>query len=415
MEQLTISSTLIYISLFIGTYFEVFLLITFFEHRGTLKDENKSMNKSLASFPSVSIIIPCFNEESTVDGTIRSLLGMNYPTDKLKIIIVDDGSTDNTWQYIQMHAGHPQIEIYQKRNGGKYTALNYGIKKSKSDLIGCLDADSYVDKDTLRRIVRYFEKPKVMAVTPAIKIYKPKTFVQHMQNIEYPLSIMVKKILSYLNALYVTPGPFTIFRKDVFKKIGPFRHAHNTEDMEMAMRMHINHLKIENCHKGFVYTVGPSTLKKLYKQRVRWTHGFLENIIDYKKVLFNKKYGHVAFLSLPFSTASLFGVVMLVLFILWDVGKNIIDLFTRIYLGGFGFHPHFDLSFVYISTKTNLFITIALMSMTLILLLNGRKLTEEKIFSRKMLYFLFVYPFVAPLWIMRSVFNTTFRKKTSWR
>ena len=415
METLTFQSILIYISLFLATYFEVFLMITLFEHTTKLRKENASMDNDPIKYLSATIIVPCFNEQKTVEGTVNSLLSMNYPHEKLNIIIVDDGSTDNTWQYIQKFKNHPQIKIFKKKNGGKYTALNYGIKRADTDIIGCLDADSYVEKNALRRMVRYFENPTIMAVTPAIKIYKPKNIIQHIQYIEYPLSVMVKKILSYLNALYVTPGPFTFFRQSVFQKIGPFRHAHNTEDMEMAMRMHVNNLKIDNCHKSFVYTVCPSTLKTLYKQRVRWTHGFLENVIDYKKVLFNKKYGHVAFLTLPFTIASLGSAMLIVGLILWNFEGRIHQFITRLITTGLHFHFHFDPSLIYISTKTNLFISIVLLSMTIILLLSGRKLAEEKILSPKILYFFLIYPFIAPFWIGRSVFNTAMRKKTSWR
>jgi cellulose synthase/poly-beta-1,6-N-acetylglucosamine synthase-like glycosyltransferase len=227
---------------------------------------------------------------------------------------------------------------------------------------------------------------------------------------------MVKKILSYLNALYVTPGPFTIFRRSIFKKIGPFRHAHNTEDMEMAMRMHINHLQIENCHKGFVYTVGPSTLKKLYKQRVRWTHGFLENIIDYKHVFFKKRYGHVAFITLPFTVASLASVVMIVLFILWNVGSKIYEYIVKILTVGFHFNlSNIDFSLIYINTQSSLFISAILLIITIFLMLGGRRITEEKLLTKRIIYFFVFYPFIAPFWVGRSIFNTALRKKTSWR
>ena len=390
-------------------------MITLFENKKKLKQENTSMNDEPAKFPSTTIIIPCFNEESTVDGTIKSLLSMNYPKEKFNITIVDDGSTDKTWEYIQRYANHPQIDIYKKENGGKYTALNYGIAKSKADLIGCLDADSFVDKDALRRIVRYFENPEAMAVTPAIKIFKPKSMVQYLQYIEYQLGIMIKKILSYIGAIHVTPGPFTIFRREVFQKIGPFKHAHNTEDMEIAMRMQKNHLKIENCHKAFIYTVGPRTLKTLYKQRVRWTHGFIENAIDYKAIFFKREYGHVAFLTLPFSVASLASVVGVVSLAIWNIIERIYDFFARIAV--IGFHPHFNLnlSFIYINTQTSLFIGFVLISMTITLLILGRKISEEKTISKEIIYFLVLYPLMAPLWIGKSVYNTVFKRKTSWR
>lgn len=415
MQFPDIQTILIYCSLFLATYFEVFLMVTLLGNNKKLRHENVTMNDEPASFPTVTIVIPCFNEESTVDGTIKSLLSMNYPKDKFNITIVDDGSTDNTWQYIQRYANNPQIDIYRKENGGKYTALNYGIEHSKADLIGCLDADSFVDKDTLRRIVRYFADTKIMAVTPAIKIFKPKTLIQGMQYIEYQLGITVKKLFSYLSAIHVTPGPFTIFRREVFQKIGPFRHAHNTEDMEIAMRMHKNHLRIENCHKAFVYTVGPRTIKALYKQRVRWTHGFLENLIDYKSILFKKEYGHIAFFTLPFSLASITSVIGVVCLTIWSVGVRIYDFFYSITV--VGFHPHFRFkwSFIYFNTKTSLFIALILFSMTMILLLIGRKISEEKAISREIIYFLIVYPFIAPLWIGKSVYNTVFSKKSTWR
>lgn len=390
-------------------------MVTLLENNKKLRQENLSIDDEPTSFPAVTIVIPCFNEEATVDGTIKSLLEMNYPKNKFNIIIVDDGSTDKTWQYIQKYADNPQIEIYKKENGGKYTALNYGIEHSKADLVGCLDADSYVDKDTLRRIVRYFQDPKIMAVTPAIKIFKPKTMVQAMQYVEYQLGIMVKKLLSYLSAVHVTPGPFTIFRREVFKRIGPFRHAHNTEDMEIAMRMHKNHLKIENCHKAFVYTVGPNTLRKLYKQRVRWTYGFLKNAIDYRSILFKREYGHIAFFTLPFSVASLASVISVVCFTIWGVGEKIYSFFAKIAV--VGFHPklRFDLSFIYVNTEMSLFIGIILLSMTMFLLIKGRKISEEKMLSKEIIYFLLIYPFIAPLWIGKSVYNTVFSRETKWR
>jgi cellulose synthase/poly-beta-1,6-N-acetylglucosamine synthase-like glycosyltransferase len=415
MTFATFETFLIYCSLFLATFFEVFLMITLLENNKKLRRENVSMDDEPTVFPTTTIVIPCFNEESTVDGTIQSLLNMDYPHGRFNIIVVDDGSTDKTWQYIQRYSDHPQIKIFQKENGGKYTALNYGIERSKSDLVGCLDADSYVDKETLRRIVRYFKDPTIMAVTPAIKIFKPKNLIQAIQYIEYQLGIMLKKLLSYLNAVHVTPGPFTIFRRDIFKRIGLFRHAHNTEDMEIAMRMHKNHLKIENCHKAFVYTVGPNTLKKLYKQRVRWTHGFLKNAIDYKSLLFKREYGNIAFFTIPFSVASLASVISVVCLTIWSISQRIYEYFLRVAVVGFHPHFHFDFSFIYINTRTSLFVAIVLLSMTMTLLVAGRKISEEKMLSREIIYFLLIYPFIAPLWIGRSVFNTVFSRKSSWR
>ena len=254
-----------------------------------------------------------------------------------------------------------------------------------------------------------------MAVTPAIKIFKPKSFIQCAQYIEYQLGIMIKKIFCYLNAIHVTPGPFTIFRREVFQKIGMFKHAHNTEDMEIALRMHKNHLKIENCHKAYIYTVGPNTIKKLYKQRVRWTHGFIENAIDYKALFFKKEYGNIAFFTLPFAAVSIMTVIGTICLTVWNVVERIYNFILRIMTIGFHFNFHFDPSFIYFSTKTSLFVGLTVIALMLTLLVIGRKISDEKLFSKEIIYFIIIYPFIAPLWVGKSVYNTIFGKKTKWR
>ena len=292
------SNLIIYIFLFASLYFEVFLMITYIEKRKTIKTEYlERKNKNL---PSVDIIVPCFNESTTIINTINSILDLDYPKDKFKIIVVDDGSEDNSSKVLEIFKDNPQIKIHRKENGGKYTALNFGIENSKADLFGCLDADSFVDKNALKNMIPYFENQKIMAVVPSIKIYKPGNVLQKIQKVEYDWGILMRKILTYLNALHVTPGPFTIFRKKIFKKIGNYKHAYHTEDLEMALRMQKHNYKIANSHRSIVYTVAPKTIKTLYKQRRRWTYGFLKNVIDYKHMFFNREYGNLGFFILPF-------------------------------------------------------------------------------------------------------------------
>src|ERR1051325_5578804 len=128
----------IYAALFLALFFEVFLLISFLEKRPASR--TAALPKR---YPSTTIIVPCWNEERTIGGTLDSLLALDYPQDKLTIMVVDDGSKDNTGavaaQYAQMHPG--RIEYHYKENGGKWTALNYGLERTQAELVGCLDAD----------------------------------------------------------------------------------------------------------------------------------------------------------------------------------------------------------------------------------------------------------------------------------
>ena len=117
--MLDIIHLITYLFLFASLNFEVFLLITYFENRFDIKKENSDLDISPAKYPTVTIIVPCWNEEKTVSKTVHSILNLDYPKNKLKIMVVDDGSTDNTWQIIQKFKSNPQIELYTKNNGGK--------------------------------------------------------------------------------------------------------------------------------------------------------------------------------------------------------------------------------------------------------------------------------------------------------
>jgi cellulose synthase/poly-beta-1,6-N-acetylglucosamine synthase-like glycosyltransferase len=412
----SLSTAITYIFLFTSVYFEVFLLITLFETRKSIEQEAKE-SYELAVYPSTTIIIPCWNEQNTIGGTVDSLLALDYPKDKLKLIIVDDGSKDNTWNVIQQYKGNPQISIYQKENGGKYTALNFALARTTTELVGCLDADSFVDSQALKKIVKRFENPEVMAVTPAIRIHNAKTPIQFLQYVEYNLGILLKKLYSSLNAIHVTPGPFSIFRKKVFDDLGPYRHAHNTEDMELALRMHANHYKIENCHTAWVYTVGPKTVKALYKQRVRWTHGFLENAIDYRHLFLRRKYGNLGMFTLPAAVISIVGFLVLFSMTLFRLAGSFQQKIQEWYTIGFHLRaPHLSFSWFYFNTRGTFLISLMLFCLTIYLIVVSKKIVENNTrFGKDLVLFVVLYPIISPFWMVKSVYNTAFSRKSSWR
>jgi len=416
----SIETALLYFFLFVSLYLEIFLLATYFGRRTDIKKEGISCPDTLKEYPSVTIVVPCYNEEKTVQKTVDSLLAIDYPREKLGIFVIDDGSKDSTWNVIQKYRDNPQVTIHRKENGGKYTALNYGIEHSTTDFIGCLDADSLVDAKTLKKIMKRFEEdPVAMAVTPAIRIYKPSTIVQFIQSTEYTFTILIKKIMAFLGAIYVTPGPFTIFKRDVFKRIGMFRDAHNTEDMEIAFRMQAHHLKIENVHNAWVYTVGPNTIKKLYKQRLRWTHGFIENAKDYRHLFFKREYGNLGFLTLPITAILIVGVVTSVFIFVKQLATFLFYKFLHVKTVGLASVAtiSFDrFNWFYINTKLSILLAVAIFVLMLTIILTAHRIVTGRARPTKsLLYFLVVYPFISPLWVLKSVYNTIFSKKTSWR
>ncbi len=409
-----VNNYIVYVFLFISLYFEVFLLITFFEVKEKEK-RNSRVLKTINKFPSVSVIVPVWNEEKTILKTIFSILKLNYPKDKLSVYIVDDGSTDNTWKVVQRFKNNKQITLLKKENGGKHTALNYALNHIDTDLVGCLDADSFVHPEALKRIVLEFENKELMAVTPSIVLHEPKGILQMVQKAEYMFGIFLRKIFYHLNAIYITPGPFSIFRRDVFRKIGEYRYAHSTEDMEMAMRMQKNGMKIGNVSNAFVYTVGPTNLKTLYKQRLRWVYGFLKNAIDYRDMFFKPQYGHLSMAVLP---AAGFSVVSTMYFfgtmILSFVDSLIIKI-REIYTVGIYF-GEFTFDFFYFNTDVIVFVSAIAIIGTIFIIVNSRIMAEEKNkIGLDSIAFLALYAFIAPLWMSRAIYNVVFAKKTKWR
>ena len=410
-------SVFLYLSLFISLFFEVFLLITYLEVREEIKREDEMVARGPKSFPSVSVIVPCFNEEETVVATVKSLLHLKYPRGRLSLILVDDGSTDGTWKALQKFRKHSQIKILRKKNGGKHTAVNLALENVATDLVGCLDADSFVTREALRKIVPYFDDTTVMAVTPSIKIHEPKGMLEHIQKTEYSWSIFLSRMLSSLGALYVTPGPFSIFRTRVFHELGSYRQAYMTEDMEMAMRMQKHHYKIVNSHGAHVYTVAPKKLGALVKQRVRWSYGFLNNAIDYRAVFFNKKYGHFGMFIMPIATLSAVTSLAMVSRVLLSFLSKLAHSLTRFQAVGFGGKfslPSFD--WYFINTGVLPIIVITALALTLLILFFAVRLADGRFkFSRGLFYYLFLYIFLTPLWLTQSLFKTIFRRQISWR
>jgi cellulose synthase/poly-beta-1,6-N-acetylglucosamine synthase-like glycosyltransferase len=416
----SILNVIFYILVFSSVYVQVFFFVTFLENRKKIVIRNGKIQ--LQNYPAVTIAVPCWNEEKTIGKTIHSLLNLNYPKDKIKIFLIDDGSTDGTLNEINKFNGYPNITIFHKKNGGKYTALNLALSNLETDFFGGLDADSFADPESLVRIMSYFEQdPLAMAVAPSVVVSHPKNIIQNAQKAEYHMGIYFKKMLGFFNAINVTPGPLTIFRKKVFDDLGPYRHGHSTEDMEIAYRMQKNGYNIEHCNDAFVYTSTPTSVRKLYRQRTRWIYGFINNTIDYREVLFRKKYGNFATFTLPMGILSIFSVSYLFGRIIYNLGDFLYKKISAFYSTGFHFGnnpgsllPHFDMFFI--NTQSFVFLVFFVYFFIIFSMVFGRRMTEGKWgFSFDMLCFLPIFSIIAPFWLMKAVLNTLLQRKPSWR
>lgn len=405
---------LFYAFSFVSLYVQVFFLYVFLQKRKDLLVRTEKIE--LPDYPGVTITIPAYNESHNIEKTVKSLLELDYPMDKLFINIVDDGSTDDTWQIMQQYKDVPNIKLFTKENGGKFSANNLGLENSHTPFVGCLDSDSMVHPQSLKRIMTYFFSPDVMAVAPTIVTHEPKTIVQRAQAVEYDFSIFVKKMLAFVDAIHVTPGPFSIFRKAVFDKIGPYRHAYMTEDQEIALRMKQNHMKIEHAPDAYVYTIAPPTVGGLYRQRIRWLYGFFKNVFDYRHLLFRRQYGNIGFITLPSGIVSALSVVFLFLFTIYNIVNYLYVKYLSVSATGQVFKiPSAGFDWFYVPTNAILFLTILVYLAVFNSLFIGQKIKQGKIkLSINIILFFFIYSIVAPFWLMKALYNAIRSYEASW-
>jgi poly-beta-1,6-N-acetyl-D-glucosamine synthase len=307
----------------ISTIFPIFHIVnSVFNHRKKpyyQKSEIKLSEKPL------TILVPCYNEESIIKTTILGIEGLNYKN--YQYILINDGSTDNTFEAmdemldLEIHKikpnnsdlvfstlkgiyrskKDPRILVIDKFNGGKADSLNAGITYADSDLVITLDADSILDEKALHVINRAFEDPNLIAAGGTVNVLqgrrlrkgmlKPTLKVKSIvkfQIAEYFRGFFIYKAsLAKVDALSIISGAFGIFKKDILIKVGGYRKTVG-EDIDITLKVQHykskkNGLKVAYLPEAICYTEVPETWKGLYNQRIRWQKAFIDCTVLYLK------------------------------------------------------------------------------------------------------------------------------------
>ncbi len=391
---------LVWMVYLLSLYFTIYFFLLLIDEK-EVKRENKVVTEKgeydlKDSFPDFSIIIPAYNEEETIKPTVESVFKLDYPKDKLNVICVNDGSTDNTLKVLNELKEKYPITIHDQENQGKYMAMNNGLEYVDSPFFACLDADSFVKEDTLKKILFDFDSERVACSLPAMKVDNPKNTLEIMQWIEYLVNIFYKKLLEKVNCIHVAPGPFSVYRTDVVKKAGGFREAHLTEDLEMAFRLQDHNYELRQSTEAEVLTKAPSTIKAFYKQRVRWYFGTIMNVIDYRHFFFNPKYGDFGFFFFPMvaltGILTLLGAILLIYTTTERFSRHIKDLFLTRFDVFTLFEWNFNFSLLDLNYRI-LFSTLALLFFAIILIYHTMKnLRENPIkYKHKSIFVFFIY------------------------
>ncbi|MBS3171012.1 glycosyltransferase family 2 protein [Candidatus Woesearchaeota archaeon] len=410
-------SLVVYVSSFIGLFAAIFYAINLYYYYKKYKYK-ESEDKT------VSIIIPAYNEEKSIEKTILSALAIDYPKNKLEIIVVDDGSRDRTYEIAKKFESFkdPKLKVLKKKNGGKGSALNLGINNSKADIIFTMDADTFVNPSTVKRMISFFDNKLVAAVTPSMGVYKPKSLWQKIQHIEYALGVFLRKAFAVIDSMHVTPGAFSAYRRNFFKKYGGFDEKNITEDLEIALRIQSKKLRIENVPEAIVYTSAPKTFNELLVQRRRWYSGLIKNLWNYRN-LFGINKGPLGILVLPLALMTMFVPTILTVYVVIKRLIKIKNDLDYLVIINYKFGSIFELnSYVFEKYLFSLFsqplflLSILFISILALYLFFSNKnkldLTNAKL---NFVFFLSFYLLLSALWWIISFFYVITNRKIIWR
>jgi cellulose synthase/poly-beta-1,6-N-acetylglucosamine synthase-like glycosyltransferase len=294
----------------------------------------------------ISLVVPAYNESSSIITSVKAMLQLEYPD--FELIVVNDGSRDDTLQKLIDEFGmRPFPEAYRARvdcsevkgiyrstrfsnlrvvdkvNGGsKADASNAGINACRYPLVCIVDADSILQPDSLRRVVRPFlEDPTTVAVGGTVRIANgclvrqgflekvglPRNYLALVQVVEYLRAFLFGRMgWSPINALLIISGAFGVFHKETLVEVGGFNPNAVGEDMELILRMH---RKMKESGRPYritfipdpvCWTDAPENLRDLKSQRVRWQHGLGQALMLNRSLIFNPKGGAVSWVAIPF-------------------------------------------------------------------------------------------------------------------
>lgn len=352
--------------------------------------------------PKISVIVPAYNEEKNLERCVLSVINSAYPKDRIEIIIVDDGSTDRTYKVArEIRRKYPNIvRVCRKKNSGKADSVNLGIEKATGEIIATLDADSYITPSAIERMLPYFKEDGVMAVTAAVKASNKEGILEKLQAVEYIYTLFSRKVMEFIDAIYVTPGPFSMFRAELFRKIGGFDRDNILEDQEMAMRIQSYNYKIRSSLDADVYTEVPKTFGSLLRQRIRWHRGGLRNSYKYLHLI-SPKYGDMGLIVLPIGFLSILAIFAVFF----------VTAYGRLYSMPLPITEHFIL----LAITPSIIVGLMLLALNLVWIYFGLKVfRNEKIDMPMVLVYIFSYAYLISLFWISAIAKELRFEKPRW-
>ena len=250
-------------------------------------------------FLKMSIIIPAYNEEVTIASCIKSMLSLNYPS--YEVIVIDDGSSDNTFREASKYS-EKGVKVIRQKNTGKPGAINTGIQNSSGEVVITVDADSKLHPDALTWICRRFSSnPRLGAVAGNVKIDKPTGLLKTLQSLEYTTSINLgRKSQSMLHCVMIVPGAIAALKTSVLREVGYFPSDTFAEDFDITMKILRAGYHVEYESHAIAFTQAPESVEDFLKQRRRWYRGMTQVLSKYQGMYLNPRYGAAGIFGVPY-------------------------------------------------------------------------------------------------------------------
>ncbi|MCB4791889.1 MAG: glycosyltransferase family 2 protein [Elusimicrobia bacterium] len=277
-----IACFLVYSIAIIPGYIYMFLALS-------LLADHRPQTKYCSEYPGLTILIPDYNESNKIVDTVESIQKNGYEG-PLEIIVVDDGSTDRTSLIL---TALPGIKVLNNNHKGKAEALNAGLREAKYDLIVSVDSDTYLWRNALKNIVErmYSDPQNTAAVAGAVLARNSrKNMLTKLQEWDYFLGIgSIKRMQSLFQGTLVVQGAFSIYRKDILKKIGGWRTVVG-EDIVLTWDLLSRGYRTGFAENAVSFTNVPETYKAFYQQKKRWARGMIEGFKYNPRILFQDRF-----------------------------------------------------------------------------------------------------------------------------
>lgn len=230
--------------------------------------------------PLVTVIIPCYNEEIVVLQAVRSTMQLQYSN--LEILVIDDGSTDQTLLNAQSIREDSRVRVIHQANAGKAAALNRGILEAAGEYVLCVDADSILAPDVIELGLRYFQRDaNLVAVAGSVRIGNDINTLTQFQKLEYLVGLNFhKSAQSFLGMVTIVPGPIGLFNRQKLIDIGGYQMNTFAEDCDLTIRLLMAGYRIRYCPDMVAVTEAPEDYDSLLKQRYRWARGTAQAILS---------------------------------------------------------------------------------------------------------------------------------------